>query len=561
MLEGCTPWPPEFADRYRRLGYWLPRTLGDEVDDWAARYRDRIALVGEAERVSYRELRSRVDRLSLHLLGLGLGSRDRVVVQLPTSSVFVYLFYALAKIGAIPVMALPAHRETEIAYLAKHSEAVAYAVPGLVRGFDYRQLAANVRREAPRLRAVLVAGGEPGEGNVDLDRLVTAPNRDEGQAATVLAGVRPDPSEVALFLLSGGTTGLPKLIPRTHEDYGCNSRLSSEVCRFDDHTVYLVSLPIGHNFPLGSPGLQGALQRGGRVVLPAASDTATLFAAIEREHVTVTSLVPALAIRWLEAPERTSYDLSSLRVLQVGGAAIAPEVARRVEPMLGCRLQQVFGMAEGLLNYTRLDDPADEIIGSQGRPCCPDDEIRIVDEHGLDVPTGAAGELLARGPYTIRGYYRADQHNARVFTADGFYRTGDVVRLTPGGNFLVEGRVKDMINRGGEKISAEEIENLVLTHPAVSNAAVVAMPDRVFGERACAYVVLRPGGRLTLAELTEHLVARRIARFKLPERLEVVDSLPLTNVGKVSKATLRADVAEKLRAETERAGTASSTLR
>jgi 2,3-dihydroxybenzoate-AMP ligase len=220
------------------------------------------------------------------------------------------------------------------------------------------------------------------------------------------------------------------------------------------------------------------LQAGGRVVLADTTDASEVFRLIEQERVTHTAVVPALAMRWLDASERTRFDLSSLRVLQVGGAKLNAEPARRIRPVLGCQVQQVFGMAEGLLNYTRLEDPDEEVFTTQGRPCSPDDEIRIVDEDGRDVPRGMPGELLARGPYTIRGYYNVPEHNARAFTSDGYYRSGDVVRVSAHGNLIVEGRAKDLINRGGEKISAEEIENLILAHPSVFNAAAVAMPDR-----------------------------------------------------------------------------------
>jgi len=325
------------------------------------------------------------------------------------------------------------------------------------------------------------------------------------------------------------------------------------VCAIGPDTVYLVVLPISHNFPLASPGLQNVLQAGGRVVLADTTDAIEVFRLIEQERVTHTSVVPALAMRWMDAPERTHFDLSSLRVLQVGGAKLNAEPARRVRPTLGCQVQQVFGMAEGLLNYTRLEDPNEEVFTTQGRPCSADDEIRIVDEDGQDVPNGAPGELLARGPYTIRGYYNVPEHNARAFTIDGYYRSGDVVRLSELGNLVVEGRAKDLINRGGEKISAEEIENLILAHPGVFNAAAVAMPDAILGERTCAYVILRPGASLSLAELVTFLHAQQIAKFKLPERLEVVDAFPLTSVGKVSKKDLREDINRKLAAEAARA--------
>jgi 2,3-dihydroxybenzoate-AMP ligase len=292
--------------------------------------------------------------------------------------------------------------------------------------------------------------------------------------------------------------------------------------------------------------------RGGKVVLAPSPDPEALFALVESERVTHLAMVPAMTIAWLNHPARSRYDLSSLQVLQVGGSRLSPEVARRVPDELGCRVQQVYGMAEGLLNFTRLDDAPDVIADTQGRPVSAADEVRVVDDDDHDVPPGAVGELLTRGPYTIRGYYRAAEHNAVAFTADGYYRSGDLVRQDAGGNFSVEGRKKDMINRGGEKISAEEIENLILAHPSVHLTAVVAMPDAVLGERACACIVLRGGASLTLPELVAFLEQRGIARFKLPERLELLDALPLTSVGKVSKAVLRERVAAAVGAAGER---------
>jgi 2,3-dihydroxybenzoate-AMP ligase len=364
-------------------------------------------------------------------------------------------------------------------------------------------------------------------------------------ASSISAGC----STIRFFLLSGGTTGLPKLIPRTHDDYAYNVTAAAEVSGLGPSTVYLVALPAAHNFPLGCPGLMGTLATGGRVVMAPSPKPEDAMAAVEAEGVTITALVPALAIRWLEVSAAKQFDLGSLEVLQVGGARLVPEVAHRIRPAFGCQVQQVFGMAEGLLNYTRLDDPDDVVIETQGRPMSPADELLIVGPDDRPVAPGEPGELLTRGPYTIRGYYRAEEHNARAFTADGFYRTGDVVRQDAGGNLTVEGRAKDLINRGGEKISAEEIENLLLAHPAVLEAAAVAMPHAVLGEQTCAYLVLRPDETLDLAALSAYLDGRGVARFKWPERLEIVDALPVTNVGKVDKKKLRDDIADKLEAE------------
>ena len=206
-------------------------------------------------------------------------------------------------------------------------------------------------------------------------------------------------------------------------------------------------------------------------------------------------------------------------------------------------------MAEGLLCYTPLDAPERVAFTTQGRPLSRADEIRIVNADGADVAVDEVGELWCRGPYTIRGYFRAPDRNQEAFTPDGFYRTGDLVRLDASGNLIVEGRIKDLINRGGEKINAEEIEAHLIAHHTVTAAAVVAMPDAILGEKACAYLSLRDGETLELSAMREFLAARGVAQFKWPERIEIVSELPLTNVGKIKKAELRRDIAEKLAAE------------
>jgi len=550
QLEGFVPYPAEAAEDYRRRGYWKGITLGEHLDDWVRRYGERIAVVAGEERISYRQLGERVERIASRLAALGIGPRDRVVVQMHNAPEFLYLSFALFKLGALPVMALPAHRETEIRYLIEFSGAVAYAAPLEFRGFNYLDMVRRIAPGTPSLKFLLVSGDDlPGGTPVAHSIGQMLSGIDAAAQARGAARYRPSASDVALFLLSGGTTGLPKLIPRTHDDYAYNMEVSAEVSGVDADSVYLVALPISHNFPLGCPGAFGTLACGGRVVLALSPSPETAFPVIERERVTITAQVPAVTIQWLDSPLRPQFDFSSLRVLQVGGSRLPAEVARRVKPLLGATVQQVFGMAEGLLNYTRLDDPEDVLCNTQGRPASPADEIRIVDWNGDPCAPGATGELLTRGPYTIRGYYNAPEHNAKAFTADGYYRSGDVVRLTPEGNFSVDGRVKDLINRGGEKISAEEVENLILRHPAVQNVAVVAMPDRVMGEKVCAFVIAREGAALSLEQLRQFMDATGISRFKLPERLELVDRFPLTTVGKISKKDLREIVAVKLAQE------------
>ncbi|MFF2118562.1 (2,3-dihydroxybenzoyl)adenylate synthase [Kitasatospora sp. NPDC058184] len=533
MLAGFVPWPEDLRRKYREEGYWQDVTIGGLLTGWAQAYGDSVAVTAGERRVTYRELDAWAHRLTGGLRRLGIGPGDRVVLQLPNVVEFLPVFFALCRIGALPVLALPAHREHEIAALSELTGASAYVVADQDLGFDYRELARRVRRAVPGLRHVVVAG----------DAAEFVPLTDlEARDDALPVPEPPHAEDVAFFLLSGGTTGQPKLIPRTHTDYAYNLRASAELCGLDRDTVYLTALPVAHNFALGCPGVLGTLHAGGRVVLTTDPSPDQAFALIEREGVTMTALVPPLALLWMQAVDWLDDDLSTLRLLQAGGAKLPAEAARRVRGSLGCRLQQVFGMGEGLLNYTRLDDPDELVATTQGLPLSPADELRVVDEDGLDVPPGAVGQLLTRGPYTLRGYYGAGDHNATAFTPDGFYRTGDLVRLLPTGHVVALGRTKEVINKGGEKVAAEELENELLAHPAVRQAAVVPMPDPDFGERICVFAVTRDSG-LSHAEAVDFLVSRGLATYKLPDRLECVDALPLTTVGKVDKRALTERIA------------------
>jgi 2,3-dihydroxybenzoate-AMP ligase len=526
------------AQRYAAEGYWRGKPLGHWMWTWADEHGDRVAVVDGERRITYRELAEHADALADHLLDLGLHDGDNILVQLPNSWEFLALFLACQRIGVAPVLALLAHREHELRCLAELAEVKAIVVPDRWQRFDHQRMAVDLAASLTNPCEVVVLGAETDESTVDLRSLLER-WQEPARLRARLDATAPDPGEVALFLLSGGTTGTPKIIARTHDDYEYNARQSGAVCGFGEDTVYLVTLPMGHNFPLGSPGILATLIHGGRVVMLRSPKPEVAFPLIERERATVTSLVPAIAQRWVESAPGAGRDLSSLRLVQVGGSVLDPAFAARIGPSLGATLQQVYGMAEGLLNYTRPDDPAEIVNHTQGRPICPADEILIVDEQGDPVPPGGTGELLTRGPYTPRGYFRAPEHNARAFTPDGWYRSGDLVRRDATGNFVVEGRVKDLINRGGEKISAPEVEAVVDLLPQVRRATAIALPDPAYGELVCVCVVLHSGQSLSLERVRELFAELGVAKFKHPEQLEILADFPLTPVGKVDKKALR----------------------
>jgi 2,3-dihydroxybenzoate-AMP ligase len=537
-LSGVTPFPPGFAERYRSRGYWEDIPLGRFYSDVFASHGERLALVSRDERVTYSSLKERVDRLALQLLELGVAPLDRWVVQLPNVPEFVYLYFALQRLGAIPIMALAGHRWNEINAFFELSGATGYAVSEKLGDIDSRQLIAPIRKAHPGLKTVLETAS--------IQQLIS---REASPRSNRLDTVEVDPDEPCIMQLSGGTTGVPKLIPRTNNDYVYNTKAAVAVNDVRPDDCLLVVLPIAHNFPLACPGISGFFWRGARAVLTESSRAADVFPLIEHEQVTHLELVPALLIRYINEPSIANHDLSSVRVINTGGQKLQPEVKRHAESLFpNARVQEVFGMAEGLLMFVRLDDPDEVRFETVGRPVCEDDEIMLVDDDRNPVADGEVGELLVRGPYTLRGYYGVPEYNARTFTPDGFYCSGDLMRRHPSGNYVVEGRKKDLINRGGEKISAEEIENLILSHPAVLNVACVPMPDPVLGERMCAFVIPKSGRTLTLPELTAFLTEQGLATFKLPERLELTDELPLSKFGKVAKNVLTKQLAEKIQA-------------
>ncbi|PWK71020.1 2,3-dihydroxybenzoate-AMP ligase [Streptomyces sp. CG 926] len=447
LLDGCTPWPADLVDRYRAAGHWRGDTLDDLLRDRSLRYGPRTALVHGGTRLTYANLNRRVDRTAAGFRLRGLRPGQRVVVQLPNVPEFVITVFALMRVGAIPVFCPMTYRAAEVSHLVRVGQAVGHVAPRAHQGFDLTAMAADIAAHGPFLRRVFTFEA-PGESSpyggftVDpagchyypLGSLDSPPERRLAQSA----------EQVAFFLTSGSTGAEPALVPRTHDDYAYQVRAAAEVVSLTEDDVYLAVLPAASDFAFGCPGIVGTLSAGGAVVLAEDPAAAACLAAVERERVTVTSLEPSAVRRWLDLLPTSRADLSSLRLVQIGGGPLDRETAERVGPELGCRLQQVFGTAEGVLTLTRPADADGTVLGTQGRPLSPDDEIRVVDAAGEDLPDGEPGELLARGPHIPRGYYRAPDRDARSFTPDGYFRTGALTRRTPDGDLVVIGHLTDV---------------------------------------------------------------------------------------------------------------------
>ena len=521
--------------KYENLEGWERCGFGEQLDRWAEKYGERTAVTDSEDEISYMELKQKADCLAAAFLRKGILKGDKVLVQLPNRISFVIVFFALSKIGAVPIMMLPAHREAELEGIIELAKPAAYIVVEKYLGFSYVPMANAMKEKYSCIRHIFI-DSESG----DISGMIAETCGENGAFPAV------DGYETAVLLLSGGTTGVPKLIPRTHTDYMYNARMSAKRCRLDSSDVYLASLPVAHNFPLCCPGLLGTLDVGGKVVLASATSPDDILDAITEEGVTITALVPAMVTVCMEMLEwDEDYDISSLRILQVGGAMLEDSLADKIIEEWPCKLMQVFGTAEGLLSFTSPEDEGSLIARCQGTPVSPADEVKIVDEEDKAVPEGVFGELLSRGPYTIDGYYMAEEANKKSFTPDGFYRTGDKAMWTKDGRLRLGGRIKEQINRAGEKIMPSEIEAYLCRHSKIKEAAVVGVPDETLGNRICAFLVTDDEAGIDLQEIHRFLREIGVAAYKMPDQIERVETWPLTSVGKIDKKALERMAQEK----------------
>ena len=545
-LEGSRPYAKEDAEKYTRMRWWLGMTWGDVFDKATDLYPDKIGLVDDVGRWTYRELRQTVDKLAISLMNLGIKPRDRVFVQLPNWHEYIYSFFALQKIGAIVVLLIPRHNQIEINHLYKLTEPVAWILPKQYGKIEYQPIIDDVLKESPKLKQIIQVRDADTKYH-GLEKLIEEgePTKENLKA---LEQRRPDPDEVAQIMPTGGTTGLPKASPRTHNNYLNNVEYHAYRWELTSQDALMVITPVAHGMGLHW-GIGGALFTYAKLVLLDSVAPEAICEAVQKEKVTAIPTVPALIARVVQMDDLGKYDLSSLKKISVGGAPSTPELVRSVYEKIGCQFINGFGSVEGTCAGTKLGDSIELICGSVGRPVCPYDNLKIVDPNGNEVATGVDGELVSKGPGVFTGYFKSPEENAKIFTKDGFFKTGDQARKDEFGNIWITGRIKDIIIRGGENISAVEIENLISVHPDIQDVAVVGMPDKILGERICAYIIPKPGKKPALQEIVSFLKGRGASVLQLPERVELVAELPLTKVGKVDKKALREDIKKKVEGE------------
>jgi 2,3-dihydroxybenzoate-AMP ligase len=543
-IEGFEPYRQEDADRYNKYRWWLGITWGDMFDKATDLYPDKEGLVDDTNRFTYRELRKYVDRLAVGFMAQGIRGHDFVLVQIPNWHEYIITFYALQKIGAIPVLLIARHGLAEILHIAELTRPVAWIGPDRYRNTEYLPLLREVMKKNKALTRLISVRGQGDKAFTPLESLMNS-----GELAPddleALAARRPDPMEVSMILLTGGTTGLPKAVPRTHNDYIASVEYHSRAWEVTSQDVLLTAAPVSHAQGMHN-GVGSAFLNFAKYVITDSTDAEDICKVIEREKVTAFPTVPALVQRIVSLDNLGNYDLRSLRKIYAGGAPSTPEMVKSVYEKIGCKFVNTLGAAEGLGSMTRLNADINTICTTVGQKDCPYSQYKVIDADGREVPPGHEGELLAKGPNIFSGYFKSHEDNMKTFTSDGFFKTGDLAKIDDSGTMTITGRIKETILRGGETISAVGIERLISSHPNVAEVAVIGMPDKVFGERICAYLQLRKETTLCLEELVVYLKSIGASVLQLPERVEVVDAIPLTKVGKADKKALKEDIQRKL---------------
>lgn len=542
-IEGVVYPPADQVERYLAAGELPLSTIPEQLWDSFALHPDAIALSTAEGDITYGELDAITDRLGAAFLRSGLQPLDRVLFQSANSKELTYALIACFKAGLIPVCTLAAHREREVGYIGPFTEARGYIVQDDDPKFDLVGFAQTLAM--PNIRCLMTLRGEPRDGVTRIEDLITAEAGEDPR--TMLRSIPRDPFQVAIFQLSGGTTGVPKIIPRMHADYLLNATRTAEVLGYRADDVMFMPMQIIHNACMICFWLP-TLLTGATFTIPADMTPAAWAARFRHRRPTFVGLIRPLLPRFEAAASAVDGVLDGVR------AFWSPDSSRLLRQQYHKPSYAMFGMSEGLNMYVRPGDPDEAADWTVGRPISPFDEVRLV-VPGTNTPSaiGEVGELTCRGPYTLSGYFKAPERNAEAFTADGFYRSGDLLesRLIDGEVYYAfAGRTKDVVDRGSEKINCEEVEHAVMSHTAVAGCAVVGMPDPVLGERVCIFVVPRTGQTSPdVSGLQQHLRLLGLAKFKWPERVETVENLPLTKVGKLDKAALRAAITETLDVE------------
>ncbi|MDP2645320.1 MAG: AMP-binding protein [Desulfobacterales bacterium] len=533
--------------RYIDNNSWGRPTLHEIFEKKAKEQADKEAFVDSGTRLTYRQAMHHIHRLACAFYKLGIEKDDVVVVMLPNIVEAALLRLALPRAGILAQLIMPAFGPSEVKHILNFTRARAIVIPWKFDRRDYYKMIQDFYPELEAQPKILVAGQETPPGTISVSTLMQTPFEDE-IPATALAPRRIGTWEVQELNTTTGSTGMPKIA----ESYGWNQLIGHALREKweltpEDNLGLIIPFPGGIANNFWASGIVG----GCKMAFLEKFEVTDTLRFIERERITILFGVPTIAEKLLTAANLKEFDLTSLRIFFLSGAPTPPTLAAEAEQKLNCTVVTLLGCVDfGPISGISVRDRQEIRFTSAGKPF-PGTEVRIVDGKGLDVPAGGTGELLCRGPYACTGYYNRPELTLEAYGGDkdGWYRTGDLVRMDPEGNLYVVGRLKEIIKRGGMTISPAEVEDFLRRHPQVADVAVVSMPDPVLGERVCAFAVLRKQGRLDLAAMTSFLDQEGLAKFKWPERLEIVEDFPMAGGQKISKKKLSEMIAEKLKSE------------
>jgi len=536
-MAKATRYTDEMIKEYKLKGFWDDTRLCDLWEQRARDCPDQTALADSTTRLSYGEANRWIDRLALGFLEQGLQKDDLLVVQLPNSVALTLLRVACEKAGLLCLPILRTLRHTEVEYILRVTGAAGIVIPREFHGFDHCQMIRDLQPGLPQLRYAFVTGENVPPGFISLDAIVKDPREDK-YPADYLEAKKCPATEFSLVAHTTGTTGFPKFVE--HPVCGRMALARRNIACYgisrDDVFGLLGPAAIGPN----NMGYFGAPLVGARVALLEKFEPDDAFRLIERERVTIACVVPTIMAMMMRHPKWQDYDCSSVRYWWSAGSSINFKIAQEVEEKLGGRIINVLGAVDFGGECVTPPEASREVrMTTAGRPLEGSTEIRLLGDDGREVTGDGVGEIQGRGPACISGYFQDMEATWKSWTKDGWYSMGDLGRWNAEGNLVVVGRKKDMIIRGGQNIYPAEVETLVLTHPKVLEAAMVGYPDEVMGERACLFVVPRPGETVDLPEIVACLKSKGIASFKLPERLEILSKLPLAAEQKVDKKSLR----------------------
>ena len=520
----------ELVRRFVAEGYWSNDRVTDWLEDWAERTPDKVAIVSLAGQSTYAEVWQVSLKLANALLGLGLRKGDVVALQLPNIPEFLFAYYATQLIGGVTCLIHMPYRSSEIEPMLGHGDARAVICNTVMGNYDAPATMLELKRRLPQLEHVIVADGPAPEGALALAELIESGT----DAAITDPPLAADPSILAF---TSGTSASPKAIVHSHLTFSCSNHTCAETCGLGADDVVMSGPPFTHIYGLCCANI--ILYAGGTNALMRMFTPDSFVDTIDAARVTVLFCAPAHVATCLKMELFEGRDLSSIKSAIVAGSACPPELARTFEELLPHgRVRGMWGMTESTMSFVTPDDAAPAIRhGTVGRPP-PGFEIRATLPAGTVLPAGAEGEMEIRGTFLFAGYYGNDEANRASFRADGWFRTGDLVIIDQDDNVTMTGRVKDIINRGGIKINPIDIEALIDEHSDVLHSAIAPMPDPVLGEKACLFVALNPGATLDLEDVTAYLARNNVAKMRWPERLVIVDEMPMTPTRKIIKGEL-----------------------